>query len=145
VGQKLANILMAPGRAMDQGMTTEQAIPWAGDTAMMMGGIGAPNAPSGALGAFGGRPPRIFNNTSEWMPGLPKISGENMPQVAPMTPGGWFYPQPKYNQTHGQLTPANHPTDNALAAIQEVLKSAPSESKSSGGILGSLLDWFKNR
>jgi hypothetical protein len=77
-------------------MTTEQAIPWAFDTAALLAGVGAPNATPGSIGAFGGRPPRIFNNTEEWMPGLPKMAGENLPQAAPMTPGGWIYPQPKY-------------------------------------------------
>lgn len=41
---KVGNFLMAPGRAMEQGMTTGDAIPWAGNTAMMMTGGGAPVA-----------------------------------------------------------------------------------------------------
>jgi hypothetical protein len=55
VGGKIADIVMAPRRAMDQGMTTEEAIPWAGDTALGMAGASAPFAARGAVGAAGGK------------------------------------------------------------------------------------------
>lgn len=52
---KLAGLLMAPRRAMDQGMTTEEAIPWAGQMALTMAGTGAPAAGVGAVGSAGGK------------------------------------------------------------------------------------------
>lgn len=55
VAGKLADIVMAPRRAMDQGMTTADATDWAGDVATMGIGAGAPAAVRGAAGIFGGR------------------------------------------------------------------------------------------
>lgn len=55
VGGKLADIVMSAKRAMDHGMTTEEAIPWGGDLAMTLAGAGAPAAVRGAAGIFGGR------------------------------------------------------------------------------------------
>jgi hypothetical protein len=54
---KLADIVTLPGRAMQQGITTEEAVPWATDTALNLAGGGAPMAERGAAGAFGGRLP----------------------------------------------------------------------------------------
>ena len=42
---------------MQQGITTEEAVPWATDTALNLAGGGAPMAERGAAGAFGGRLP----------------------------------------------------------------------------------------
>ena len=55
LGGGILNILMAPRRAMDHGMTTGDAIPWGAQTAMGMMGMGAPMAEAGALGMAGGK------------------------------------------------------------------------------------------
>lgn len=55
IAGSLANIGMAPRRAMDQGMTTAEAVPWAGDMALNMAGAGAPTAARGAVGVAGGK------------------------------------------------------------------------------------------
>ena len=54
--QQIAYVTL-PGRAMQQGITTEEAVPWATDTALNLAGGGAPMAERGAAGAFGGRLP----------------------------------------------------------------------------------------
>lgn len=43
------SLVTFPGRAMQQGITTEEAIPWAADTALGM--VGTPGTPAGALGS----------------------------------------------------------------------------------------------
>jgi hypothetical protein len=55
LGNTVGNIIAAPRRAMEQGMTTEEAVPWAGDTALTLAGAGTPAAARGAAGIFGGK------------------------------------------------------------------------------------------
>jgi hypothetical protein len=52
---KVGDIVMAPRRAMDQGMTTADATDWAGDVATTMAGTGGLGAARGALGTAGGK------------------------------------------------------------------------------------------
>lgn len=54
VAGKLGDIVAMPRRAMESGITTEGAVPWATDTAMMMTGGASPFAPRGALTAGAG-------------------------------------------------------------------------------------------
>jgi hypothetical protein len=49
LAQGLRDWIETPGRAMRDGMTTEQAVGWAAPTAMGM--VGAPGAPAGAVGS----------------------------------------------------------------------------------------------
>lgn len=55
VANAFGRIVAMPRRAMERGVTTEEAIPWAADTAMNLAGVGTPMAASGAAGIFGGR------------------------------------------------------------------------------------------
>lgn len=49
LGSGLRDFIEKPGRAMREGITTEQAVDWAAPTAMGM--VGAPGAPGGAVGS----------------------------------------------------------------------------------------------
>lgn len=138
---KVGNFLMAPGRAMDQGMTTGEAIPWAGDTAMIMTGGGAPLAAvrgveGSALGV--GLPPRIGRPAR-----MPGISGEGVPEIEgaarpafPSDPRGpWgqdlppVSPWSAFFQQRPQVSPAQRKNDSLMAMIQDALKaSAPRNS-----------------
>lgn len=54
VAHGVGNIVSMPKRAMEQGITSEQAVPWAGDTALTMAGVRTPFAAPGTAGVFGG-------------------------------------------------------------------------------------------
>jgi hypothetical protein len=55
VANTLGNIVSRPRRAMEEGITSEEAVPWAGEVASTMAGVGGLGATSGALGAAGGK------------------------------------------------------------------------------------------
>lgn len=57
-GEFLGRLATTPGKAVQQGITTEEAIPWAADLAMTLGGVGSARAgvglAKGQAGSFGG-------------------------------------------------------------------------------------------
>ncbi len=55
VAQGIGNIISFPRRAMEQGVTSEEAIPWSVNTMLNMAGGATPFAARGAAGIFGGR------------------------------------------------------------------------------------------
>ena len=81
-----------PGRAMEEGTTTEEAVPWGAGTAMNIVGAGVPFAKPGTLGMAGGKPPRSrpppmgHNNPPPEYRMFPEYA-EVYPPMGPGTPG----------------------------------------------------------
>jgi len=88
VANMLGNIVMAPKRAMDQGMTTSEAIPWAGDVATMGVGAGAPAAVRGAAGIFGGRLAQTADQAA--LAQAEKMATAGIPREQIWNNTGWF-------------------------------------------------------
>jgi len=61
VAGKIGNMVTLPGRAMQQGITTEEAVPWAAD--MAMGMVGTPGTPMGAVGSGIGKGIRAYHGS----------------------------------------------------------------------------------
>lgn len=64
--EALKEAMMFPGKAMDQGITTEEAAPWGAEMALNMAGIGTPFAKPGTLGVAGGMPSSRARDPNMW-------------------------------------------------------------------------------
>lgn len=84
----LANMVMMPKRAMDQGITTEEAIPWAANTAMTLAGTGAPAAVPGAAGIFGGRLAKTADQAA--LGRAEELARSGVPREQIWNDTGWF-------------------------------------------------------
>lgn len=53
--QPMVDLLKVPGKAYQEGISDEEAVPWGAQTALSMMGMGAPAAEAGSAGIFGGK------------------------------------------------------------------------------------------
>lgn len=84
----LGKVVSFPKRAMEQGVTTEEAIPWAADTALAGAGTAAGGAVPGAAGIFGGRLAQTADHAALKM--AEEMQRRGLPREQIWDATGWF-------------------------------------------------------
>lgn len=121
---ELARIIALPRRAMEQGITTEEAIPWAGQVALSGAGSGAPMAAPGAAGIFGGRLKSLFGGAKDAPEAAPIAAA--VKEVAPVAPIEYAPLSGSTAEMSGRLVKALQSKDlNEFPALYKSLADKP--------------------